>query len=56
MTHVYRVNGLEGCAVYLRQRGVVYSNTGEDNLSLIHALFDPLADGNLTVNLENVSL
>lgn len=39
-----------------RQCDVIYSNTWEDNLSLTHALFDPLADGNLTVNLEKVSL
>lgn len=42
------VNGLEGCAVYLDDV-VIYSNTWEDHLSRIHALYERLADGNLTV-------
>lgn len=44
------VNGLEGCAVYLDDV-VVYSDSWEDHLSRIQALFERLADGNLTVNL-----
>merc|ERR1712035_184480 len=44
------VNGLGGCAVYLDDV-VIYSDTWEDHLSRIKALFQRLADGNLTVNL-----
>lgn len=44
------VNGLEGCAVYLDDV-VVYSNTWDDHLIKIRALFDRLAQGNLTLNL-----
>ena len=47
------VNGLEGCAVYLDDV-VIYSNTWEDHLSRIHALFERLADSNLTVNLAKM--
>lgn len=37
------VNSLEGCAVYLDD-GMIYSNTWEDCMSHIHALFERLAD------------
>lgn len=45
---------LEGYAVYVDDV-VIYSNTWEDHLSHIHALFE-LADGNLTVNLVKCEL
>ena len=44
------VNRLEGCAVYLDDV-VIYSNTWEDHLSRIRALFERFANANLTVNL-----
>ena len=44
------VNRLEGCAVYLDDV-VIYSNTWEDYLSHIRALFERFANANLTVNL-----
>ena len=44
------VSGLEGCAVYLDDV-VVFSDTWEGHLSRNHALFDRLADAQLTVNL-----
>lgn len=44
------VNGLKGCAVYLDDV-VVYSNTWHEHLNQIRALFDRLAQGNLTLNL-----
>lgn len=48
------VNGLKGCAVYLDD--VVYSNTWDDHLKQIRALFDCLARGNLTLNLVKCDL
>ncbi|XP_030271930.1 uncharacterized protein LOC115581177 isoform X1 [Sparus aurata] len=44
------VSGLVGCAVYLDDV-VVYSDTWEDHLQRIQALFDRLALASLTVNL-----
>lgn len=45
------VAGLTGCAVYLDDV-VIFSNTGEDHLQRVHALFDRLMWANLTVNLS----
>lgn len=42
------VNGLAGCAVYLDDV-ILHSDTWEEHMARIRALFDCLADGNLTV-------
>lgn len=42
------VNGLAGCTVYLDDV-VLHSDTGEVHMARIQALFDCLADDNLTV-------
>ncbi len=44
------VAGLEGCAVYLDDV-VVYSDMWDDHVWCIEALFECLAQGQLTVNL-----
>lgn len=44
------VGGLEGCAVYLDDV-VIYSDTWEDHLKRIRALFDRLVWARLTINL-----
>lgn len=45
------VAGLTGCAVYLDDV-VIFSNTWEEHLQRVHALFDRLVSANLTVNLS----
>ena len=44
------LSGLQGCAVYLDDV-VMYSNTWEEHLDGVKALFDRLVWANLTVNL-----
>lgn len=44
------VCGLQGCSVYLDDL-VVYSDTWHSRLQHIHALFEPLAEAQLTINL-----
>lgn len=44
------VSGLDGCAVYLDDV-VVYSQTWEEQLCGLHALFTHLVEANLTINL-----
>lgn len=45
------VAGLTGCAVYFDDV-VIFSNTWEEHLQRVHALFDRLVWANLTVNLS----
>ena len=45
------ISGLEGCQAYIDDL-IIYSDTWEEHMIRIRALFKRLADANLTVNLE----